>query len=468
LDFENIHEQIQIVHRPADGNCYALHALNIAEGDTPATTEFNQGDFWAEGDHVSPSHIWVRLPGNLDPSSQNMRWVDKENAIDYQNGGQFDGTDFVGLANLDVAYGAGAGTQKDGVIVIRGNDWRVEKCSARDGNIAGFEIRGKRHYFYNCIAIRNGRVGFRPAGLDNDTDAGSVDSITFERCYAMYNNSKAFDPSWEAGGWKITDSNHANNSSLGMHFIECYASYNGAEETWPGYGAYSPGIWSDLGGHWMTFDRCFMFGAGKGNWMQELATNNITLNHCVLGLGKENDSGCAGQELGPGIRIQSSNRGNYNRCTIYSNWGKGAYIKHDDSRAADNFHSFDKCLFVNNGLGAGAVSQGDHEVFVGDETHSPFNSSTTNTFTDNIYKPRSGNNPFHKVGNGETSSISTWYTWVGGSGDQVVTGQVLEDENSEFGFMPIAAYAGFGADAQHPLTFDTYWTPQYFAQPTFV
>ena len=462
--FENIWEQIQIVHRPSSGNDYAMHPLNIAESDTPATTEFEEGDFWAEGGHTSPSHIWLRLPGGLDPNSQEMRWVDKDTLFRFKGSDENTGRNFIGMANLDFAYGAGAGTQKNGVVEVRGDGWRLEKCSTRDGNTNGFTIRGDDHYLYNCQALRNGACNFRIVGIDNGVHADSVKRVTLDRCVMRYANAKGWDPAWEAGGIKITTVNQDNIVGDGITIKECYVADSGTEATWPGRGKWAPGIWFDV-----VAKRCLVrdnviVRYAKGGVMQELSTNYLEVINNFIGFGKLNNFGCAQSNLGPPVRIQASHHGSWINNTFSNNQGKGAYIKANDSRAQDNFHTFENNIFLNNGTGSGQAA-GDHEVYVADETHSPFNASTTNTFNGNIYKPKSGNNPFYKQGVGETSSLSTWYTYVGGSGDQIVTGQVLTDEASEFGYTPVAAYTGKGATPTHPLNYPTAWTVQRFAQP---
>lgn len=466
--YENIFEQIQIVHRPASGNDYALHAMNFPETGTPATTAFLEGDFWAEGGHTSPTAIWVKLPGSLNPNTQSMRWVDKERLFDWKGANDSLGRNYIGMANIDWAYGAGAQTQKHGVVVARGTGWRFEKCSFRDGNVTGLTLWGKDHYVYNCQALRNGVTGFGARGVDDNNPATDCENVIFERCYARYNNAKGFDAAWDAGGWKNTTINTNNTAGRGVELIECYSADNGAGATWPGRGHYGPGVWFDVEAHKCAVRRSVMVRNGKNGLMQELATNDLTVEHCVMAFNNLDDDGCAGSNLGSGIKIQAANHGNYDRCTIYRNQGKGAYIKATDGRAADNFHTFTNCLWVENGQGGGAVSFGDHEVFVQNEDDSPFNPASTNTFNGNVFKPKTGNNSFYNGTPGiatETNSTGVWYTWVGGSGDVVTTNQVLTDASSEFGFVPVAAYASKGADITHPLNFATYWNVQRFAQP---
>lgn len=467
LLFECIWEQIQIIHRPASGNDYALHALNIAEGATPATTAFREGDFFAEGaSHTAPTHIWVRLPGNLDPNTQSMRWVDKDVMFDYSPGPtENDGRNYIGMANLDFAYGAGAQTQKDGIVTVRGIGWRLEKCSFRDGNSHGLAIRGRDHVIYNCIALRNGCCNFRVLG--DQADGVWAENIKLIRCVSRYSNAKGYDESWEAGGAKISNTNEDDLVDRGIEFYECYIGENGTEATWPGRGHWSVGLWYDIFNYRGKVQRCFISQFGKAGVFQEHNTkSDFRIEDNVFWDGKLSSAGCASTNQGTAWRVQGANNGKFRRNTVYGCDCLAIHFKGSDNRGPNHDHTVEDNLFVENSNGPGAY--GLYEISMEEDVTGP-NFLASNTFSRNVWRPRSGAQAFRNQSAGVgTNSTTTFYTWVGGSGDTVVTsGQILEDAASQFGFMPIEPYLsqGKGAQITHPLLLSTAWNVQRFAQP---
>jgi hypothetical protein len=122
----------------------------------------------------------------------------------------------VSITNVTVEKYASA-AQKGAIHAREGARWNIENCEARLNSGAGISI-GTGGRVRNCDVHHNGQIGIEGNGKD----------IRIEDSRIWSNNIYGFDPAWEAGGVKITESDGVTFRGNHIH------DNNG------------PGLWCDI------------------------------------------------------------------------------------------------------------------------------------------------------------------------------------------------------------------------------
>jgi hypothetical protein len=123
----------------------------------------------------------------------------------------------VSISHVTVEKFASA-AQKGAIHAREGARWTVENCEARLNSGAGISV-GTGSRVRNCNVHHNGQIGIEGNGKD----------IRIEDSRIWSNNIHGFDPTWEAGGIKIAESDGVTFRGNHVHDND------------------GPGLWCDIG-----------------------------------------------------------------------------------------------------------------------------------------------------------------------------------------------------------------------------
>jgi len=147
-----------------------------------------------------------------------------------------------------------ANTAQRGVLLIRGDNWLVEDCTAEWTNGTGICFRGDNITLRRVRSHHNGQQGMSGSGRD----------FLLEEVVLDHNNTKDFDKDWEAGGIKIT---HARNGVV----RRCRSVANNGNA-----------FWFDIDVRDVVVERCFCKNnAGHGIYVEISGGFQIRDNLCV-------------------------------------------------------------------------------------------------------------------------------------------------------------------------------------------
>lgn len=418
------------------------------------------------GTEDQPQYIHVRLPGNVNPNTVEMRCgSDKKYAIDTnQNqwetypGGinevQAVGPNFRGFVFIHVRFGTCI--RKKAPFSVRGTGWYLEWCSVEESSGTGIGFYGSNHTVINCQMHRNGQFGSRIEYLDG---------TTFSRCKWEGNNVHEYPTAWAAGALKISDAGQLSRNQM----IECLVRDNEG-----------PGVWFDIDNgvgnpaqdSWLL-DRCFIMNNRRVGVFYERTSLYITSNQCIVWGTRGDDDGNSGQWLASGFRSQAASRNSVIRCIIANNEGKGWYSKAHDTRAANNLDTIVNNLFVNNMRENSQVELGQVEFNGGDEPGG--NAWNTSQIDNNVfYNDASAANweaYFQEENQAAephpTNNSISWFqdsSRAGGQGNviEVAASELVVDYSDEYNAAKVSATYigthGLNSNVLHPDSFSDNWT----------
>ncbi len=222
----------------------------------------------------------------------------------------------------------------------------VERVTVEWTNGAGIDGSGRDHVFRNVAANYNGQIGF----------VASCEGCLFEDSETIGNNWKGYDPFWEAGGGKWSDT---RQSIIRRHF----AADNGG-----------PGIWLDGSNVSNTIESSVAVRNEVAGIMLELETTQTLVQHNYVA-----ETRWRGYS-GSGVLSQAASRNAFSHNTVIRNEGNGIWLRLDpDRRAEDGFNLLHNNVVVAN---AWTTSEEAREITVEGTT---LEHSRTNRFDGNVY-----------------------------------------------------------------------------------
>lgn len=434
-----------------------VQLTRLSQSSTPTTLA--QGECFFEvgtGSYETPQYVWCRLPADANPNAVTMRvGSNKTKLLDYSaytwlgfpggtSGQEAEGRSYVGLVNLHFRYGCNI--RKVGMVAVRGTGWHVEHCSFMDANTIGLTIHGTGHYIYNCHARNCGQQGFQSSYMEG---------TEVQRCFIVNNNLHYYPPSWDAGGWKITQSGQTSRNEI----HECLIESNEGVGIWldDQNGVGNP---SEEG---FFLHHLFVTDNAKGGIMYEIS-KFVNTEDTVIWNNRADDEGQSANMLGPGLRSQAAGNNSYLRVVSVYNAGKGWLYKADDDRLEANEDTVSYCAFIANARQTD-IDQTRAEYQGGDDANYPARTWDTSVITNVLVSNNTaGVSLFHdRTASTTTNTVATFEGWSGASGTVSVAdpANVVSDHTDERGCYQFdSAYSAYAPMLfTHPDDFSTNWTP---------
>lgn len=432
--------------------------IRISQDDHTANPTLNAGECFFEcsgntdNDYKTPTRVWCRLPGDIDPDTVEMRvGSDKLTLFDYSpNVWPVDGTNwpggslpndrragrsYLGLVNLHFKY-SGLG-RKIGPVIFRGTGWFAEWCSFSDANTEAASFAGDNHTIRNCKFVRFGK-GLKGDAFQQDSAGQSL----FSKCLFQDGNIHQYPEAWDAG-FKVTD-----------------GSGNGGTIVWEDClfkDIAAPGFWTDINcgnangsQEAFRFTRCIFEACGRHAVFMENNSYYLNMEHCGIWNTQYSLDGQAGQELASGLRIAGSGRNTLTNCAIVYNQGKGWYMKPDDTRASAhgaNQDTVTNCVFVENARDERIELQ-RCEIHGGNYQGGSAEDWNTSDFNNNVFfnslptPSMGGSTPiyFYETTVGGTNNLSTFEAATTSSGNVIAAsaGAVVSDHTDRKEFWKTA------------------------------
>jgi len=429
MSHQIIYDDAQLVRVSVDDHTSGPGSLNVGEcffvcsGNT-------------DNDYKTPTEVWVRLPGDIDPDTVEMRrattkktlfdWSPNTWPVDGENwpGGpnpidRRAGRNYLGLVNLHFKFGGLS--RKIAPVIFRGVGWFAEWCSFSDSGTEAVSFAGDNHTLINCKFINFGK------GLKGDEfQKDAAGQTLFSKCLFENGNIHRFPEAWDAG-FKVTD-----NSGDGGTIIWEDCLFKDIQAS---------GFWTDIScgnangsEEAFRFTRCIFDNCGRHAVFMENNSYYLKMEHCGIWNTQYSLDGQAGQELASGIRVAGSGRNTLTNCAIVYNEGKGWYNKPDDTRASahgGNQDTVTNCVFVENGRNTSIELQ-RVEIHGGDYQGASAEDWNTSDFDDNVFFNSLGANYFYEVGVGPTDSLATFEAATTSSGNVIAAsaGVVVQDHTN--------------------------------------
>lgn len=435
-----IHESVAMSHQMIYNH---EQLCRISQASVPATMA--EGTCFFEvgtGSYETPQYVWIRLPGDVDPNTVQIRNT-RTNSVTSSNpsGGNhlFDwnsdspgslwngmtggvgssratGRNYIGVINLH--FNGSVDVSRDiGGVNIRGTGWFLEWCSFSNMNAYGFGLYGDNHTIKNCKTNFNGQGNFRAEYLQNVSGTTRI-----EQCEFRDNNVHTYPIAWEAG-------NKFSNTGAGgrTEIVDCMFINDVTDTRWIGAGA----LWWDISNgptnaaqDAYLVERCIFDNVGRWAVFMENNAYYLTLRDC--GIFQVQDMAAGGSQVfeGAGIKFSGSGRSTITQNAVVRCDGCGQHGKTEGGgdTLGQNNDVITNNVYVENNRGtppsfldknfiggpspteAWSTSQIDGNVFV-KGTESAFNFGTNDNGT---YSP-------------STDILATFEGWHGGTGNAVET-----------------------------------------------
>ena len=284
--------------------------------------QLDPGRFWVEGPDHAPGAIVVRLPGDATPAQAQVEVAHRTRlfwpraaAADPECGA--DGTPgWLRVSGLTFRY---ASNRAQWAAFCPGSvGGLVEDVTVEWTNGLGIDVTGRDHVFRRTRADLNGQMGW----------GGSCTRCLIEDGAAVGNNWRGYDPFWEAGGGKWTET----SDTVIRRF---YAAHNGG-----------PGIWLDIDNRGNTIEGSLAVGNEIAGIMLEYRTTETLVQHNVV-------AGTRWRSWsGTGILSQAASRNAYAHNTVVENDGSGLWLRLDpERRAPDGGNRVSNNRLVGNATG---------------------------------------------------------------------------------------------------------------------
>ena len=155
-----------------------------------------------------------------------------------------------------------------------GRNWRIRDCSFRQADFSGLAVVGEGHLIDHCRFEDNGDVGLTILGTDEAHGWAPVpgrgpQNITVRDSSFTGNNTRGFDPAWQAGGIK------ASTSCTGLVLEGLRLENNNG-----------PGLWLDVFCRDVLVERCLARNNTVGV-VCEISDQAVIRNNMIL----DNDFG---------------------------------------------------------------------------------------------------------------------------------------------------------------------------------
>jgi hypothetical protein len=157
----------------------------------------------------------------------------------------------VRISNVTVEKYASV-AQKGAVHAREGSGWRIEDCEVRLNSGSGIDV-GTGSVVRNCDIHHNGQIGI----------VGNGKSIRIEDNHIWSNNIRGFDPTWEAGGVKIAESDGVTLHGNHVH------DNNG------------PGLWCDINCRNVVYEENLVENNQDIGIFHEISFNAVIRNNVV-------------------------------------------------------------------------------------------------------------------------------------------------------------------------------------------
>jgi len=444
---------------------------------TVEPSSMEQGECWfkttgsSDSAFKSPTEVWVRLPGDIDPDTVDMRiGSDKKYLFDWHantweegfpgandNGsGNASGRDHLALINIHLKFGCCI--RKRGPLSIRGTGWWLRWCSISDSNAYSFTIYGTNHTVENCKFINSGCGPARMEYCQNTSGTTLLD-----KCLYKNDNIHSFPESWDAG-FKISHSGDGGTTKW-------------TNSHW--YQSGAVGIWWDIfngdnngTGEAFLVEHCIFEEQGRHGIFVEHNSENVVIKHCGIWKTKLTQEGNHNHKLGTGVRIAGAGLCTFENNAIVQNDGIGWYSKAgQDGRGPNNQDTIRNNVFINNN------QDGTHDIdrcefFGGDDVDEPGTYPwSSSTIDDNVFFNTlpSGVNYFVEANTNSGWVANDTISWfedssrTNGSGNAIAASAaaVVQDETDrkEF-YVTVGSYTSKGPQSfTHYEDFtDTGWT----------
>lgn len=214
---------IQIGYRPQYDNVGINYYTPIdANGDGQSTIlDMTPGSFYYDD---NSQYLYVWLPGAENPTIDDIEVAARLRVL-------FNHRDDLHVKGVWFRHSNVSSFMQFGEMVDIGDFGIIEDCDIQWGDFGGLKVR-EGNLVKNCNIKNNGAVGINVNGQS------SVAAYDFEISGNRIsgNNYRSFNPSWHAGGIKVTTS--ANGRIIGNVISDNYGSgvwYDGCSNGWPAY-----------------------------------------------------------------------------------------------------------------------------------------------------------------------------------------------------------------------------------------
>ncbi|MEM6784164.1 MAG: right-handed parallel beta-helix repeat-containing protein [Bacteroidota bacterium] len=282
------------------------------------------GTFWIEGPSESPRVIWARFPGDRAPSAFRSIEVAVEPHLyaplgrdPYARCGAEDMPGWIRLAGLSFRYAANHAQW--GVICAGSVGGLVEDVTVSWSNGSGVDPGGRQHVFRRVRALDHGQIGW----------SGSCVECLFEDCEASRNNWKGYNPFWEAGGGKWSQTVRST-----------FRRFRTIDNE-------GPGLWLDIDNNDNVIEGTYAEANAVAGIMLEYRTRRTLVQHNVA----------VGTRWlawsGAGLLSQAASENVIVHNTFAGNEGHGLWLRLDpERRAPDGRNVVMSNVFVGNGTNA--------------------------------------------------------------------------------------------------------------------
>ncbi|MEM9998918.1 MAG: right-handed parallel beta-helix repeat-containing protein, partial [Bacteroidota bacterium] len=315
-------------------------------------TALEPGTFWVDGPDTSPLALWVRFPEDRTPSSFGTVEVAVEPHLfaplgsdPYAECGSTDMPGWLRIAGFTFRHATNRAQW--GVLCAGSVGGLVEDVTVEWTNGSGIDPGGRQHVFRRVRALDNGQIGW----------SGSCVDCLFEDCEASRNNWKDYDPFWEAGGGKWSQTSRST-----------FRRFRAV-------GNEGPGLWLDIENYDNVIEGTYADDNAIAGIMIEYETRRTLVQHNVAV--RTRWRGWSGA----GVLSQAASENVYVHNTLAGNEGHGLWLRLDpDRRAPDGRNVVANNVMVGNGR-AGTEA---YEVQVRGETAAEARSTR---FLANVYSP---------------------------------------------------------------------------------
>ncbi|MGY3446386.1 hypothetical protein ACVW17_006387 [Bradyrhizobium sp. USDA 4473] len=265
------------------------------------------------------------------------------------------------IKNLIIEKYASVG-QKGAVQAQDANGWVVENCELRLNSAAGIAV-GSGTRIRDCDVHHNGQIGITGVGHD----------VVIERNHVFENNTRAFNPNWEAGGVKLAVS---SNVVMRDNLV---------------YNNRGPGLWCDIECRDVLYEGNIAEGNSEAGIFHEISFAAVIRNNKLRhnGLGK---GGFWGNNL---LIAASQNVDVYGNELIVSA-GKCGVILVDQGRrtkSGELYKTRDNHIHDNDMTFEGAVCAGAASDVGADSANADVIETGNNRFDHNVYRISRGGAP---------------------------------------------------------------------------
>jgi hypothetical protein len=258
------------------------------------------------------------------------------------------------IRNLIIEKYASVG-QKGAVQAQDANGWVLENCELRLNSAAGIAA-GSGTRIRDCDIHHNGQIGITGVGHD----------VVIERNRVFENNTREFNPNWEAGGVKLAVS---SNVVMRDNLV---------------YNNRGPGLWCDIECRDVLYEGNIVEGNREAGIFHEISFSAVIRNNKVRhnGLGK-------GGFWGNNVLIAASQDVDVYGNELIVNAGKCGIILVDQGRRTKSgalYKTRDNHIHDNDMTFEGAVCAGAASDVGPDNTNADVIETGNNRFDRNVYR----------------------------------------------------------------------------------